>query len=63
MKNFEMAQKNYDRGLWTDDMLANLVVKGKITSVQYEEITDEVYPADGEVSAQEALNELQEVLA
>lgn len=63
MKNFDIAQKNYGRGLWTDDMLAKLVSKGKITSAQYEEITGEAYPEDGEVSAQEALNELQEVLA
>lgn len=63
MTNFEMALKNYDRGLWTDDMLVKLVGKGKITSAQYEEITGEAYPEDGEVSAEEALNELQEVLA
>lgn len=63
MKNFDMARKNYDRGLWTDDMLAKLVAKGKITSTQYEAITGDPYPEEGEVSDQEALNELQEVLA
>lgn len=63
MTNFEMALKNYARGLWTDDMLSKLVAKGKITSSEYEEITGEAYPEDGEVSAEEALNELQEVLA
>ena len=63
MKNFEMAKKNYERGLWTDDMLMNLVAKGKIKSAEYEAITGEAYPEDGEVSAEEALNELQEVLA
>lgn len=63
MKTFDLAKKNYERGLWTDDMLAKLVVKGKLTSAQYEEITKEAYPAEGEVSAEEALKELQEVLA
>lgn len=63
MTNFEIALKNYARGLWTDDMLAKLVVKGKITSVEYAEIVGEAYPEDGEVSAQEALKEIEEVLA
>ena len=63
MTNKEMAIHNYSRNLWTDDMLAKLVAKGKITSADYEEITSEHYPEDGEVSAEEALNELQEVLA
>ena len=63
MTNLEMAIKNYSRGLWTDDMLAKLVAKGKLTSAQYEEIVGEAYPAEGEVSAEEALNELQEVVA
>ena len=63
MTNFEMALKNYSRGLWTDDMLAKLVAKGKITSAQYEEIVGEAYPEDGEVSATEALSEIEEVLA
>lgn len=63
MKNFDIALKNYNRGLWTDDMLSKLVAKGKIISAEYEEITGEPYPEDGEVSAEEALNELQEVLA
>ena len=63
MTNFEMASKNYSSGLWTDSMLAKLVTKGKLTSTEYEEITGELYPEDGEVSAQEALAEIQEVLA
>lgn len=63
MTNKEMAMHNYDRNLWSDDMIAKLVAKGKLTSADYEEITGEPYPEDGEVSAQEALNEIQEVLA
>ena len=60
MTNKELAIYNY--GLWTDDMIAKLVAKGKLTSVDYEEITGKPYPDDGEISAQEALNEIQEVL-
>lgn len=43
MTNFEMAQKNYNRGLWTDDMLAKLVAKNKITEEQFAEITGKKY--------------------
>lgn len=63
MTNKEMAMQNYSRALWTDSMVQKLVAKGKLTSADYEEITGELYPEDGEVSAEEALNELQEVLA
>ena len=61
MTNKEMALRNY--GLWTAEMLAKAVAKGKLTSADYEEITGEAYPADGEISAEEALNEIEEVLA
>lgn len=63
MTTFELAMKNYKRGLWTDEMVAKLVVKGKLTSAEYEEITNKPYPENGEISAEEALNELKEVLA
>ena len=43
MTNFDLAKKNYDRGLWTGDMLARLVVKGKLTSDEYKAITGETY--------------------
>ena len=43
MTTFEMAKKNYDRGLWTDDMLRKLVAKGKLTIGQYDEITGKDY--------------------
>lgn len=35
----DMAKKNYDRGLWTVEMLAALVDKGKLTEADYREIT------------------------
>lgn len=63
MTTFELAAKNFARGLWTTDMILKLVAKGKLTSVEYEEITGLEYPSDGEVSAEEALSEIQEVLA
>ena len=62
MTTKELAKKNYPR-CWTDDMVQKLVVRGKITSDDYREITGNDYPEDGEVSAQEALAEIQEVLA
>lgn len=34
----EMAQKNYERGLWTVEMLSALVDKGKLTQADVEEI-------------------------
>lgn len=43
MTNFDLAKKNYDRGLWTDDMLRKLVAKGKLTAEQYKEITGKDY--------------------
>ena len=45
MTVFDMAKKNYDRGLWTVEMIAALVVKGKLTAEQYAEITGEAYTA------------------
>ena len=46
MTTKEMALKNYSRGLWTDDMLAKLVAKGKISSADFEEITGTKYTGD-----------------
>ena len=60
--NFEIIKKNYDRGLWTAAMVKVAVKKGAITCLQYQEITGEEYPASGDVSAAEALKEIQEVL-
>jgi len=63
MTTKEIAMKNYKRGLWSVEMVARLVAKGKITSVAYKEITGEDYPSEQEVSDSEALAELLEVLA
>lgn len=51
MTNKEMAMHNYDRNLWTDDMIAKLVAKGKLTSADYEEITGMAYPEQKGTSA------------
>ena len=39
MSNFEMAKKNFERGLWTCDMLSTLVKRGKLTVSEFKEIT------------------------
>ena len=49
---------NYDRGLWTKDMLLKLVDKGKLSKDEYVEITDaipdEITPEMGLARAKEA---------
>lgn len=37
----EMVKKNYERGLWTIEMLDRLVGIGKLTSEDFKEITGE----------------------
>lgn len=39
----EMAKKNFDRGLWTIEMLHRLVEVGKLLAQDYQEITGEEY--------------------
>ncbi|MGI6227234.1 MAG: XkdX family protein [Peptococcales bacterium] len=40
---FEIIKRNFERGLWTKQMVAVCVRKGIITPEQYAEITGEVY--------------------
>lgn len=47
MGNYDIAKRNYDRGLWTNDMISKLVEKGKLTAEEYLEITGEPF-AGGE---------------
>ena len=61
MTTKELALRNYPR-LWTDEMIERLVVKGKLTSIEYKEIVGKDYPENGEISDTEALNEIMEVL-
>ena len=37
----EMAKMNYERGLWTIEMLHRLVEVGKLTAIEFKEITGE----------------------
>lgn len=41
--NFETVKRNYDRHLWTKQMVRTAVRKGVITKEQYAEITGEAY--------------------
>lgn len=41
--SFEIVKKNYERGLWTKQMVAVAVKKGIISPEQYQEITGEKY--------------------
>jgi uncharacterized XkdX family phage protein len=45
MLTFEKIKYYYDNGYWTKEMVANAVVKGKITPEQYKEISLEDYQA------------------
>ena len=39
----EMAKKNFERGFWTIEMLQRLVEVGKLSAIDYQEITGEEY--------------------
>lgn len=41
--NFEIVKKNYDKGLWTKQLVRMAVRKGVITKEQYTDITNENY--------------------
>lgn len=41
--SFEIIKKNFDRGLWSADMVALAVCKGVISAEQYKIITGEDY--------------------
>ena len=41
--NFEIVKKNYDKGLWTKQLVRMAVRKGVITKEQYTEITGKEY--------------------
>ena len=43
MRMFEIIKKNYEKGLWTQQMVKVAVKKGIITPEQYKEITGEDY--------------------
>lgn len=41
--NFETIKRNYEKGLWTKQLVRMAVKKGVITKEQYTEITGENY--------------------
>ena len=41
--NFDIVKKNYEKGLWTKQLVKMAVKKGVITKEQYLEITGEEY--------------------
>lgn len=43
-KKYKTVKAAYDRGSWNEEMVANAVVKGRITEEEYQMITGEVYP-------------------
>ena len=57
----------YDAGLWTAGMVANAVVKGRITEAEYQDITGDTYTApethgtlsDRVQTLEEAVSELE----
>jgi len=42
---YDVIKKNYERGLWTKEMVRIAVKKGVISPEQYKEITGEDYEA------------------
>ena len=40
---YELVKRNFDRGLWTAQMVRLAVRKGVITKVQFKEITGQDY--------------------
>ncbi|MCQ4895573.1 XkdX family protein [Anaerotruncus sp. DFI.9.16] len=45
MNWFEKIKRYFEKELWTEEMIANAVGKGKITAEQYAEITGQTYTA------------------
>ena len=45
-KMYEKIKKYYDTGLWSEERVRNMVVKGIITEEEFYEITGEFYNED-----------------
>ena len=43
MNWFENIKKWYEAGFWTEPMVRNAVVKGKLTEAEFAEITGQTY--------------------
>ena len=42
-KNFAKVKQYYSRGMWSEEMVRNAVVKGWITEAEFTEITGKEY--------------------
>lgn len=51
MLTFDRIKEYYDNRLWSKTWVWDAVSKGKITDVQYTEITGESYPIERPVTA------------
>ena len=45
-KMYEKIKKYYDTGLWSEERVRNMVIKGVITEEEFYEITGEFYNED-----------------
>ena len=45
-KMYEKVKSYYDTGLWSEERVRNMVIKGIITEEEYYEITGEFYNED-----------------
>ena len=45
-KMYEKVKKYYDTGLWSEERVRNMVIKGIITEEEFYEITGEFYNED-----------------
>ena len=45
-KMYEKIKKYYDTGLWSEERVRNMVIKGIITEEEFYEITGEFYNED-----------------
>lgn len=45
-KMYEKVKKYYDTGLWSEERVRNMVIKGVITEEEFYEITGEFYNED-----------------
>lgn len=54
--NFDTIKNNFDRGLWTANMVRKAVQKGVISISEFTSITGEDYSTDDNLSYQEAMD-------
>lgn len=45
-KMYEKIKEYYNTGLWSEERVRNMVIKGVITEEEYKDITEEFYNED-----------------